>query len=164
MAESHCILVVVKTEPVWECLAKVDGVEQWTCEDLVVLWQRGVYSMAAADTSVRLDRVLAKYPAGFRMVLLVEPNVPAPTDDVRARLSRADAPTQRAFATVSLEGGFRSALVTSVVSGIQMRSNTRTTMRAFTTVSDAATWLGTFSTPNDHEFVEQALTALRAKA
>lgn len=143
---------------------KVDGVEAWTLDDVFIVWQRGVYSMAAVEANQRSAKLLTKLASGFRFVLLVEPDAPAPDDRVRSELMKAEVNGRRAFAIVTLSSGFRAALVNAVASAIAlaMSARSRSPVKSFNDTKSAAEWIGTFATPNDADRVHRALDALRA--
>ncbi|MFO0562601.1 MAG: hypothetical protein U0269_31580 [Polyangiales bacterium] len=143
---------------------KVDGVEAWTLDDVLILWQRGVYSMAAVEANDRTAKAFTKRPGGFRVVLLVEPEAPQPDEPARKQLMKADTTGRRAFAIVTLSTGFRAALVSSVASAIAMTmtARSRSPVKAFNDAKSAAEWIGTFATPNDAERIARALDAMRA--
>lgn len=143
---------------------KIDGVEAWTLDDVLILWQHGAYSMAAVEANEHTGKQLTRMPAGFRVALLVEPEAPAPDEQVRQRLTKADTTGRRAFAIVTLSTGFRAALVNSVASAIAltMTTRSRSPVKAFNDAKSAAEWLGTFATPNDAERLARAFETIRS--
>lgn len=143
---------------------KIDGVEAWTFEDVFIVWQRGVYSMAAVEANQRSAKAFAKRASGFRFVLLVEPDAPPPDEQARQQLMKADSSGRKAFAIVTLSSGFRAALVNAVASAIAMAMSvgSRSPVKSFNDVGSAAEWIGTFASPNDGERVRAAIERVRA--
>jgi hypothetical protein len=151
------------TSVAFEKLGSAGDVAFWQWGDVIAIWQKGVYSIAAAEYDFGHARLRKSYPAGVRMMVIVDPGAPPPEDAVRKRIANFDPSLQRALAGVTLATGFRAALVTSVVSGLMTLARSRTPMRAFSTTREAAQWLGTFATPDDGPQLAAALDALVAK-
>lgn len=143
---------------------KIDGVEAWTLDDVFIVHQRGVYSMAAVEANQRSAKLLAKRAAGFRFVLLVEPDAPPPDEQARRELMKADASGRKAFAIVTLSSGFRAALVNAVASAIAlaMSVGSRTPVKSFNDTRSAAEWIGTFASEDDGARVLRALDTVLA--
>lgn len=141
---------------------KIDGVEACTYDDVLVLWQFGEYTVAAAQANSHIARLLAKYPDGFRVVLLVEPETPQPNERVRQILMKADHSHRKAFAIVTFSSGFRAALVNAVASAIALVNRARSPVKAFSDIESAASWIGAFAKTNDSDRVRRALDEVRA--
>lgn len=119
--------------------ASFDGVELASTEDLWLVWQFGAYPLEAAG----YGQATPQAARATRMLLVLEKGVPPPSEEARVlmRQSFASSPV-RAVAVVSGEDGFRGALIKGVLTGLRLLSRGRFQLQSFSSVGEAARWLG----------------------
>ncbi|HVY44483.1 MAG TPA: hypothetical protein VHB21_01340 [Minicystis sp.] len=128
-----------------QTLARFEGVEHSTADDVWAIWQFGAYTADAV-----IDAEAVAMASLTRMLLVIEPSAPAPGSEVRNRIVALWRKKPiRALAVVSPDAGFRAALISSVLVGMKLVSGIRLQLRSFTALDDAGQWLGSFAREGD---------------
>ena len=112
---------------------------------LIVVFERETTLSAIAACRRALDLMEKKYPDGIAVLTVVAENAPMPSQEARdalAALATGAAGKRLRRSAVCFEGGgFRSALVRGVATGLQLMAKLPFPHRVFHSVDVAAAWL-----------------------
>jgi hypothetical protein len=112
---------------------------------ILLVFERDTTLGAVVALRKALDYLDGKYPSGIALLTVVSENAPLPSQEARDAMSSvatgAAGKRLRRSAVVFEGGGFRSALVRGVATGLQLVAKLPFPHRVFHSVELAAAWL-----------------------